>query len=270
MKTIISVYAVLLFALLAGFMIETASGQTGHYVATSAAAGTPAAPPVQRNTSTYRAPQTAATKVSVSGMIVGYRAPDWKTLHTSSTEGAEQTVGTLKKIGCEVETNNHGDHIDIKFRCPEWRSMKVKTHALQAQWSNWCETQGLETVVVNPTPNTKRPTVSFQMAQPRTVHLHDQDAAQKILNTLTLVGCEISTNDHGDHTDATFSCPQWTTIELVSEDSAHAWQKWLKESGFQTKHEHVHENGATGSPARGNNIQSNNSQGNAGSGSGGR
>ena len=244
MKTIISVFAVVIFGLLAGFVIETASGQS-------------------QATSTYRAPQAMATPVSVSGMLVGYRAPEWKTLHTSSTQGAEQTVATLKRIGCEVETNNHGDHIDIKFRCPEWRSMKVKTHALQAQWSNWCENQGLETVVVNPAPNTKRPTVAFQMAQPRTVHLHDQAAAQKILNTLTLVGCDISTNDHGDHTDATFSCPQWTKIELVSEDSAHAWQKWLKDSGFETKHTHVHENAPQNSPAQGNNVQGNTGSGSA-------
>ena len=226
MKTIVTLFAVLLFVLLTGLTIDHAAGQSG-----------------QSSSSTYRAPQAMASQVSISGKIVGYRAPDWQTLHTSAAE-AEQTVATLKRIGCEVATNNHGDHVDVKFRCPEWRSMKVKTHALQSQWSNWCENQGLETVVVNPAPNTKRPTVRYQMASPRTVHLNDQEAAQKILNTLTLVGCEISTNDHADHTDATFSCPQWTTIELTSEDSAHAWQKWLKESGFETQHTHVHENNA--------------------------
>ena len=247
MKTIVSIFAVLLFALLTVFTIESAVGQSG----------TSVSPQAQGNTSTYRAPQATASQVSLSGMIVGYRAPEWKTLHTASTAGAEKTIATLKRIGCEVQTNNHGDHVDIKFRCQEWRSMKVKTHTLQAQWSNWCENQGLETVVVNPNPNTKRPTVAFQMAQARTVHLHDKAAAQKILNTLTLVGCTITTNDHGDHTDATFSCPQWTKIELESEDSAHAWQKWLKESGFETKHAHVQENAA----------QSNAVQSNAASGS---
>ena len=241
MKSLVSVFTVFLSVLLVAFVIETAAGQSGQYVSTNSAAA-PASPQVQNNTSTYRAPQVAATQASLSGMIVGYRAPEWKTLHTSSTKGAEQTVATLKRIGCEVETNNHDDHVDIKFRCEEWRSMKVKTHALQSQWSNWCENQGLETVVVNPAPNTKRPTVSFQMVRPRTVHLHDEAATEKILNTLTLVGCAITTSSHGDHTDATFSCPEWTTLELVSEDSAHAWQKWLKESGFETKHTHVAEN----------------------------
>jgi len=235
MKTIVSFIAVVPFVLLTGFVIETAAGQSG--------------------SSTYRSPQATATQVSVSGKLVGYRAPDWQTLHTASADEAQQTVATLKRIGCEVESNNHGDHVDVKFRCPEWRSMKVKTHALQSQWSNWCEKQGLETVVVAPAPDTKRPTVAFQMAQPRTVHLHDQAAAQKILNTLTLVGCEISTKDHDGHTDATFSCPQWKTIELTSEDSAHAWEKWLKESGFETKHTHVRENAGSGNAAQGSDTR---------------
>ena len=270
MKTIVSLIVVMPLVLLSDFTIENVAGQSGQHVATSAAAGGSTSPQVQANTSTYRSPQASASQAAVSGKIVGYRAPDWKTLHTASEAEAEKTVATLKRIGCEVEANNHGDHVDVKFRCPEWRSMKVKTHTLQSQWSTWCENQGLETVVVNPAPNTKRPTVVFQMPQPRTVHLHDQAAAQKILNTLTLVGCEISTNDHAGHTDATFACPNWTTIELATEDSAHAWQKWLKESGFETKHTHVHENAAQGSGARENQVQSGSSQGSASSGSAGR
>lgn len=241
MKTIVSVFAVLPFVLLTGFATETASGQSStNNAAGSANRSHPTQTQVQSPaTSVYRSPQGTASQVSSAAKIVGYRAPEWKSLHTTSSEEAEQTLATLKKIGCEVDTNNHGDHFDIKYRCPEWRSMKVKTHTLQSQWSSWCENQGMETVIVNPPANTKRPTVSFLMAQPRTVHLHDQVAATKILNTLTLVGCSISTNDHNSHIDATFSCPQWKTIELVSEDSAHAWQKWLKESGFETRHAHV-------------------------------
>ena len=220
MKTLATTFAAVSFALLTCVAVETAAGQS--------------------QSNTYRPAQ--ANQVSSAAKIVGYRTTDWQTVHTASSDEADQTVATLKRIGCEVDTNNHGDHIDIKFRCPEWRSMKVKTHTLQAQWSSWCESQGLEIVVVNPPENTKRPTVMFQMAQPRTVHLHDQAAAIKILNTLTLIGCDIKTNDHNGHTDATFGCPDWRTIELASEDSAHAWQKWLKESGFETKHEQADNN----------------------------
>ena len=243
MKTFVSVFAALSSVLLTGVVTQTAVGQSSQYVVASPA--TPSsvtATQVQSNT--YRAPQFKT--VSSSAKLVGYRATQWKTLHTSSKAEAEQTLATLKRIGCEVNTNDHGDHVDIKFRCEEWRSMKVKTHTLQSQWSNWCENQGMETVVVNPPTNTRRPTVAFQMAKPRTVHLHDGVAAQKILNTLTLVGCELKTVDHNGHTDATFSCPEWRTIELATEDSALAWQTWLKDSGFETKHTRVDDNQGSG------------------------
>jgi hypothetical protein len=221
MKTIVSLFAFALFALLIGFAIESASGQT------------------PQNAATSNQQKTLAVKVSAAPKIVGYRAPDWKSVHTQSEDEAKTMVAALKKIGCEVDTANHGNHIDVKFRCAEWRSMKVKTHGLQAQWATWCESQGLETVVVNPPANTRRPTVSFRLPTPRTVHLHDVLKAKQIMNTLSLVGCELQTKDHNGHIDATFSCPEWTTIELTSEDSAHGWQKWLNESGFETKHTHV-------------------------------
>jgi len=164
MKTIVSVFAVLPFVLLTGLATETASGQSG----TSRAAGSAnrshsAQSQVQAPaTSVYRAPQGTASQVSSAAKIVGYRAPEWKSLHTTSSEEAEQTLATLKKIGCEVDTNNHGDHFDIKYRCPEWRSMKVKTHTLQSQWSSWCENQGMETVIVN--PPAKAPTITMAIS----------------------------------------------------------------------------------------------------------
>ena len=232
MKTIVSVFAAISSVALTCFMIETATGQSNQYVVARASGNGGSA-----QSSTYRSPQ--ANQISSSAKIVGYRATEWKTVPTASSEEATETAATLKRIGCEVDTSEHGDHIDIKFRCPEWHSMKVKTHTLQSQWSTWCETQGMEIVVVNPLKNTLRPTVTYQMPRARTVHLHDREAAQKILNTLTLIGCEIKTASHDGHTDATFSCPEWRTIELASDDTALAWQKWLDESGFETKIAHV-------------------------------
>jgi len=253
MKTFVSVFAALSSIVVAGLLNQTVVGQSSQFMVVGTTALSSVAP-IQSQSSTYRPPQTQ--QVALSAKLVGYRATDWNTVHTYSKAEAEQTLATLKRIGCEVETNNHGDHVDIKFRCEEWRSMKVKTHTLQSQWSNWCEKQGMETVVVNPPVNTKRPTVAFQMATPRTVHLHDHAAAQKIMNTLTLIGCELKTVDHNGHTDATFSCPQWKTIELATEDRALAWQEWLKESGFETTHANVQNNEGSGTvngaPANGN------------------
>ena len=183
--------------------------------------------------------QTPAQQVSAPKRIIGFRATTWKTVHSSSNDQAEQVVATLKKLGCEVKTSNHGDHVDVSYRCENWRSMHPETETLLHQWSTWCQDQGMETVVVNPPSNTQRPTVKFRLPQTKTVHLHDRVKADQIINTLTLVGCQVRKNEHDGHLDATFSCPNWVTIELPSEDSAHAWQKWFDESGFETQHTHV-------------------------------
>jgi hypothetical protein len=232
MKAIVSIFTLLLFLLLVGFAIESASGQ-----AVQSSASTMQ---VRGSSTKMGNPQKApVVKTAAAPKIVGYRAPEWKSVHTASQDEATAMIAALKKIGCEVDTVDHENHIDVKFRCAEWRSMKVATHGLQNQWATWCDSHGLETVVVNPPANTKRPTVSFRLPKARTVHLHDVHKAQQIINTLNLVGCEVKTSDHDGHIDATFSCPEWTTIELTSEDSAHGWQKWLNESGFETKHTHV-------------------------------
>lgn len=180
-----------------------------------------------------------AQKAATNAKKIGFRTGDWKTIHAASTEQAEQEAATLKKIGCEVTTENHGNHIDVKFRCAEWKSMKVATDQLVNQWSAWCANKGMETVVFDPPANTQKPTVKFRLVEPKHVHLHDAQQAEQIINTLQLIGCEVKTNNHGDHMDAIFQCPQWITMELQSEDSAHSWQAWLKASGFETQHTHV-------------------------------
>lgn len=169
---------------------------------------------------------------------VGFRLTEWKTVHASSAEHAEQEAAALKKIGCEVTTDNHGSHIDVKYRCPQWKSMKLKDAKLVDQWSSWCIAKGMETIEIDPPATSKKATVQFRLLIPKTVHLHDTDQATQIVTTLKLIGCEVSTNNHGNHIDTTFSCPRWSTIALPTDGSAHSWQTWLDESGFETKHTH--------------------------------
>ena len=185
--------------------------------------------------------QAPIVSANAAAKIVGFRTTEWKTIHSPSQADAEQTIATLTKLGCEVKSEQHGDHLDIQFQCPQWRSMKLGTDMLVNQWSQWCQTQGLETVIVNPPANSEKPTVQYRLIEPRTVHLHDADKARQIINTLTLIGCDITNRDHNGHIDATFRCPEWKTIELANEDQAHAWQRWLDDSGFETQHEHVHQ-----------------------------
>jgi len=182
-----------------------------------------------------------ATHASAPVKKLGFRLTQWKTIHTTSSGQAQEEVETLKKIGCEAVSENHGNHIDVRYQCPEWRSVKLASDQLVAQWAAWCEAKGMETVIIQPPATTKRPTVQFRLTTPRTVHLHNKVEGDQIINTLNLVGCSVSTNSHGDHMDATYSCSEWRTIELPSEDVAHSWQNWFRESGFETQHTHVKE-----------------------------
>lgn len=180
------------------------------------------------------------TKADDGAKKVGFRLASWKTIHTHDQESVKSNVATLKKLGCEVATNNHGDHVDVRYRCVNWKSMELPSEQLAVQWTDWLSDKGLETVVVDPPTDTKKPTVSYRLVKPRTVHLHESDQAEKIMAALKLIGAKVSQNEHGDHIDATFSCPQWKTIELPTEKKAHEWQAWLKKSGFETRHTHVH------------------------------
>lgn len=181
---------------------------------------------------------TPAVQASNTMKKIGFRLIEWKAIHSHSEQESKETVAALQKVGCEVLTEQHGDHIDVKYRCPEWKALSLANNQLVNQWSTWFQAKGIETVVVSPPANTQKPTVKFRLTTPKTVHLHDQEAAKKIINTLKLVGCQVQTNEHNGHLDATFSSPNWITIELPSEDNAHAWQKWFDDSGFETQHEH--------------------------------
>lgn len=175
---------------------------------------------------------------NTSAVKLGFRLTAWKTIHADTQQQATLESDALKKIGCDVTTENHGGHFDVKYRCPKWKSMKMSTESLRTQWSAWCVAKGMETVEIAPAANTQKATVQFRMPVPKTVHLHDADQASKIITTLKLIGCQVSSNDHGGHTDTTFSCLEWKTIALATEESAHGWQAWLKDSGFETRHTH--------------------------------
>jgi len=69
--------------------------------------------------------------------IVRYRLTDWKRKHMHDTAKAEKISETLKKLGCEVQKVAHNDHFDVKYRCPEWRQIKVDTHDEAIRWERW-------------------------------------------------------------------------------------------------------------------------------------
>lgn len=182
--------------------------------------------------------QAVTTQVRSAKKKMGFRLTKWKTIHSHSQADAQQQVATLTKIGCEVKTENHGDHVDVRYRCVDWKTLKLDTAQLVYQWTTWCQAKGMETVVLDPPAATKKPTVRYRMIAKKKVHLHEPDQAKQIVNTLKMIGCQVTTNQHGDHLDATFVCPAWKTMELESCKNAHSWQDWLKETGFETEHTH--------------------------------
>ena len=203
--------------------------------------GQPTLSPTQRVADTSQSANSTTQPTvgtSVSAQRIGYRLKDWKTIHSHDLETALSDVETLQKLGCEVTSNDHGNHVDVRYRCVDWKIMELSQDVLVEQWSTWLSAKGIETVIANPPESTTQPTVKFRLASARTMHLHNPTEASQILNTMKMIGVQVTSKSHGDHQDATVSCPDWKTIGLVSEGQAHVWQEWLKKSGFETKHTH--------------------------------
>ena len=169
---------------------------------------------------------------------VGFRLANWRTIHADDTNAANDTVGTLKKIGCEVRQSNHGGHVDISFRCPSWKTISVQSDEQSKKWNQWLTNNEFETVILNPAKDAKLPTVRLRMTTRKTIHARSAEQAQALKETYELIGCEVKINNHGNHIDVSFHCPKWNTIALPNSKVAHVWQDWLKKSGFETEHDH--------------------------------
>lgn len=77
--------------------------------------------------------------------IVSYRLKKWKTVHFDDAKRADAHHKTVKKLGCEVKKDSHGDHIDVAYRCPKWRSIALNTHKSAHEWQKWLKASGFET-----------------------------------------------------------------------------------------------------------------------------
>lgn len=77
--------------------------------------------------------------------IVQYRLTKWKSVHTGDEKAAQKMLNTLKQIKCEVKTQQHGDHIDIIYRCPAWKKLSLKDHKTAHYWEGWLKKYGFET-----------------------------------------------------------------------------------------------------------------------------
>lgn len=69
----------------------------------------------------------------------------WKAMHLHDAKQAKTLYETLTKIGCECKTESHGDHFDLKVRCPKWKAVTFASHADAHKWEDWLKKVGFET-----------------------------------------------------------------------------------------------------------------------------
>lgn len=185
---------------------------------------------------------TETVKKDTTVRKVGFRLSNWRTVHGDSSDTTANTVKTLKQIGCEVRQENHGDHVDVSFRCLSWRSIKVNDEKSSNQWQEWLVQNKFETVVLNPGKESKLPTVKVRMPDWKTIHARDSNQAKSLKNTYEMIGCEVKIDNHGNHIDLKFRSTKWNTIALPNSQAAHVWEDWLKKTGFETQHDHSSDN----------------------------
>jgi len=86
----------------------------------------------------------AASNEAAAEEIVHYQLKEWKAKHIHDNKKATSIAGTLKKIGCEVESHQHNGHMDVKYRCLKKHEMKLKNHKEALQWEKWLKEFGFE------------------------------------------------------------------------------------------------------------------------------
>lgn len=80
--------------------------------------------------------------------------------------------------------------------------------------------------------------VQFRLTEWRSQHFEDPAKAKQVHDSLAQLGCEAKTDNHGGHIDVTYRCPEWRSLQAATHDSAHSWETWLKQAGFETSHKH--------------------------------
>jgi len=185
------------------------------------------------------AQNVGATVPAQNTKTIGFRSVAWQHKHIHDMAAAAKLIESLEKIGCEVIQEDHNGHLDVRFRCANWKSITVENDDFAKQWTAWLAGNGLETVVVEPPATPGLEIVKFRKAEWQQVHLHDAQQVDQMITMLKLIGCEANKQEHDGHFDVRYrSGAEWKTIALHSHDAAHSWQDWLKSLGFETEHSH--------------------------------
>ena len=174
--------------------------------------------------------------------VVGFQIAKWKEMHFDDAKRAQQHFETVKRLGCEAKIDSHGSHTDVVYRCPEWKSLTVKNHEESRQWERWLAASGFDVWHghVDEALSHGKEAVDFRLVEWKKFHFESaQTRDQKqITATLKRLGCQIKEDRHGNHTDVAFRAPVWSTIRVADHATADQWMRWLKQTGFETKHSH--------------------------------
>ncbi|MAT73125.1 MAG: hypothetical protein CMJ58_26875 [Planctomycetaceae bacterium] len=80
--------------------------------------------------------------------------------------------------------------------------------------------------------------IALRLPEWTTRHFDDPTKAQQHAESVKKLGAEVRLDQHADHSDVTYRCVGWKSLQVESDELAHQWQDWLKGSGFETLHGH--------------------------------
>lgn len=174
-----------------------------------------------------------------SGETLAFQLPQWKEMHFDDANKAAQHFATVKQMGCEAKQGNHAGHIDVSYRCQEWKTFAAKDHKIAEQWAGWLKASGFDVSHSHTDPAfTEGPeAVEFRMLKWKQVHGNGSPQEAQMLEQLKKVGAEVVVSNHGNHSDIKFRAPTWRDIHVADHAAAEQWATWLTQNGFEAKHE---------------------------------
>lgn len=182
-----------------------------------------------------------STKPAASGNYqLAFYLPNWKTLHFNEPEKATEHIEAVQKLGCAVQKRDHAGHIDVIFRCNEWKVMVLDDADTATGWQTWLKGFGFDTSLTTTDPifKTGTETVDFRLSKWKRIHGNGSASETEMVANLKKIGVEVVVEDHGNHDDISFRAPTWRTIYVANHTQAEQWMGWLKQVGFETRHQH--------------------------------
>lgn len=179
----------------------------------------------------------ASHEKSPAGEAISFQLRDWKQMHFHNAQEAEKHLKTVEQLGCVAKKDQHGDHIDVRYHCLEWKSITLETQDAAKQWHDWLVSAGFDVFRpnVDPTFATGAESVQFRLTEFKAVHGDGSAEQQQFVDTLKKVGCDVRVTDHNGHSDIRFRAPTWCTIRVADEAAANQWREWLTSQGFEAK-----------------------------------